>query len=113
MMLIDANILIYAKCQFICSAQPCARLARSATERLSNIVDTSNPHAPQCHGSGLHRLTPLMPLPNIIETSTQRLIDQLFQAESLAAAQSFESGGYIVIEGQRCSHHQNIIMVMS
>jgi len=53
------------------------------------------------------------PSPNIVEASTQRLIDQLFQAQPLAPAQALEAGGYVIIDGQCRSHHQNIINLMS
>jgi len=47
-------------------------------KRLSDIVDTGDPHAPKRHGVGLHPLPWFPPLRHIIEASTQRLIDQPF-----------------------------------
>jgi hypothetical protein len=48
-----------------------------------------------------------MPLAHIAEATTQRFIDQLFQADTAAAAQSFERSSYIIVERQGRSHHQN------
>src|SRR5262249_24425696 len=48
---------------------------------LSNVVDTSDAHATQRDGSDLHCLAPLKLFPNVVEASTQHLIDQLFRSQ--------------------------------
>jgi hypothetical protein len=45
--------------------------------------------------------------------TTQRFIDKVFQADTTAAAQSFERGSYIIVEGPRGSHHQDVENLMS
>ena len=79
-------------------------------ERLANVVDAGDAHATSPHRSRAHRLARSTPPAHVAEATTQCFIDQVFQADTTAAAQSLESGGYIIIEGQRGSHHHHDII---
>ena len=76
-------------------------------ERLANVVDTGDAHPTKRYRSRAHGLPRSTPLAHIAEATTQRFIDQLFQADTAAAAQSFERSSYIIVERQGRSHHQN------
>ena len=70
-------------------------------ERLANVVDTGDSHPTKRYRSRAHRAPEVhAACPVSLRPSTQRFIDQLFQADTAAAAQSFERSSYIIVERQ-------------
>src|ERR1700746_3697205 len=67
-------------------------------ERFANIVDAGDPHATKRHRSRTYGLSWSTPPAHIVQATTQRFIDQAFQADSTAAPQSFERRRDIVIK---------------
>ena len=78
-------------------------------KRLANVVDSGDARPTKRYRSRAHGLPRPLTLAHIPKATTQRFIDQSFQADSTAAPQSFERGSYIIVERQRGSHHHQTI----
>jgi hypothetical protein len=66
--------------------------------RLTNIVDAGNPRATKRDRPRTYGLSRSIPPGHVVQATTQRFIDQALQPASMAAPQSFERRGDIVIK---------------